>query len=136
MISTYGHFLITVQFVSLSILLVHFISICKCIIIKVSSGWCCIEKYMYRNSQEAFLILDIVNRFNLTDCNKSPRASSFQIGFPGDNIAPSTLDTSAQDTLTKCFQPVIGYLNWLSISVHPDTNTIVDLLTSHTHSQS
>ena len=85
--------------------------------------------------QEAF-ILDIVERYNLLDCNKSPRATPFRSGFPVDNIAPSTLSPSAQEALLKKFQQIMGDLNWLSISTRPDITTIVSLLSAHTQSPS
>ena len=82
--------------------------------------------------QEAF-ILDIVDRHNMTDCNKSPRATPFRSGFPVDNIQPSTFPTDKQTTLTKRYQQIIGDLNWLSISTRPDITTIVSLLSAHSH---
>lgn len=83
--------------------------------------------------QEAF-ILDTVARYNLNDCNKSTRATPFRSGFPVDNIAPSSLSSTAQTKLLKQFQQIIGDLNWLSISTRPGITTISSLLTAHTNS--
>ena len=69
--------------------------------------------------QEAF-ILDIAKCYNLTDCNKSTRATPFRSGFPVDNIAPSSLPSNDQYTLLKKYQQISGDLNWLSISTHAD----------------
>ena len=82
--------------------------------------------------QEAF-ILDIVNRHNLTQCNKSPRATPFRSGFPVDNITPAHLPDAKQTALTKQYQQTIGDLNWLSISTRPDITAIVSLLSAHSH---
>ena len=81
--------------------------------------------------QEAF-ILDIVDRYNLTNCNKSHRATPFRSGFPVDNVAPSQLSSADQNILLKKYQQLIGDLNWLSISTRPDITTIVSLLAAHT----
>ena len=82
--------------------------------------------------QEAF-ILDIVDRYNLSDCNTLTRATPFRSGFPVDTIAPSELPEAQQDSLTKKFQQVIGDLNWLSISTRLDITAIVSLLSAHSH---
>ena len=82
--------------------------------------------------QEAFT-LDVIDRYNLMSCNKSPRATPFRSGFPVDNIAPSTLSPSDQAILLKKYQQIIGDLNWLSISTRPDITTIVSLLSAHSH---
>ena len=82
--------------------------------------------------QEAFT-LDIIKRYNLSNCNKSPRATPFRSGLPVDNIAPSQLSQTEQTKLLKSYQQVIGDLNWLSISTRPDITTIVSLLAAHTH---
>ena len=60
--------------------------------------------------QEAF-ILDMVDRHQLTQCNKSPRATPFRSGFTVDSIAPSSLDDRDQLPLTKKFQQAIRDLN-------------------------
>ena len=82
--------------------------------------------------QEAF-VLDIIDRYGLSTCNTSPRATPFRSGFPVDTIAPSTLPASDQTSLTKTFQQLIGDLNWLSISTRPDITAIVSLLSAHSH---
>ena len=85
--------------------------------------------------QEAF-ILDVVDRYKLSNCNTSPRATPFRSGFPVDTIAPSTLTSDAQEPLTKTYQQVIGDLNWLSISTRPDITAIVSLLAAHSQKPS
>ena len=85
--------------------------------------------------QEAF-ILDVVDRHNLSDCNKSTRATPFRSGFPVDTINQSTLSDTLQAPITKTFQQVIGDLNWLSISTRPDITAIVSLLSAHSHKPS
>ena len=80
--------------------------------------------------QEAF-VFDIVDWHNLTDFNKSNRATPFRSGFPVDNIQPSQLPDDQQKPLTKKYQQVIGDLNWLSISTRPDITAIVSLLSAH-----
>ena len=82
--------------------------------------------------QEAF-ILDIVEHHNMSDCNKSTRATPFRSGFPVDNIPQSTLPDAQQAPLTKRYQQLIGDLNWLSISTRPDITAIVSLLSAHSH---
>ena len=49
-----------------------------------------------------------------------------------DNIAPSTLSSNDQTTLTKKYQQIIGDLNWLSISIRSDITTVVSLLAAKT----
>ena len=83
-------------------------------------------------NQEAF-ILDMVDRHQLSDCNKSTRATPFRSGFTVDSFPPSSLDDATQLPLTKNFQQIIGDLNWLSISTRPDISTIVSLLAAHSH---
>lgn len=58
------------------------------------------ESLKWHVHQEA-IILDIVDRHNFNDCNKSPRATPFRSGFPLDNIQPSTLPVSKQSPLIK-----------------------------------
>ena len=82
--------------------------------------------------QEVF-ILDLVDRHQLLDCNKSTRATPFWSGLPVDNILPSSMDESEQTSLTKLYQQIIGDLNWLSINTLPDISTIILLLTAHSH---
>ncbi len=48
-----------------------------------------------------------------------------------DTIAPLTLPSAEQETLTKIFQQVIGDLNWLSISTRPDIAAIESLLAAN-----
>ena len=79
--------------------------------------------------------LDVVDCYNLMTCNKSPRATPFMSGFPVDNIDPSSLSPPDQAKLLKKYQLIIGDLNWLSISTHPDITTIVSsLLAARTQS--
>ena len=49
--------------------------------------------------QEAFL-LDMVDRYNLIDCNKSPQAVLFRQGTPVDTIPSLTLPTEEQAMVT------------------------------------
>ena len=86
----------------------------------------------YHVHQEAF-ILDIVDRYGLTDCNKSTRATPFMSGFPVDNIRPLVLPEDQQNQLTKQYQQLIDDLSWLSISTRPDITAIVSLLSAHSH---
>ena len=62
------------------------------------------------------------------DCNKSTKATPFRSGFPVDNIAPSNLSSHEQAILLEKYQQIIGDMNWLSISTHPDITMIVSLL--------
>ena len=81
--------------------------------------------------QEAF-ILDTVERHNLSDCNKSPRAIPFRSCFPDNNIAPSQLSPNNQARFLRKYEQIIGDLNCFSISTRPDIMTIVSLLAAHT----
>ena len=83
--------------------------------------------------QEAFT-LDIVEQYNLMDCNKSTGTTPFRSGFPVDNIAPSNLSSHEQTKLLKKYQQIIGNLNWSSISTRPCRTTIVSLLAAKTQS--
>ena len=75
----------------------------------------------------------MVDCHQLSDCNKSTRATPFRSGFTVNSIPPSSLDNATQLPLTKNFQQILGDLNWLSISTRPDISTIVSLLAAHSH---
>lgn len=80
--------------------------------------------------QEAFS-LDLIEQHGLSDCNKSPRSTPFHCGLPIDMIQPSTLPVKKQAPLTKRYQELVGSLNWISISTHPDITATVSLLSEH-----
>ena len=82
--------------------------------------------------QEAF-ISKLLSRHQLSDCNRSPRATPFKSGFPVDTIPPSTLSSTAQSKITPPYQQLMGVLTWLSISTRPDITAILSLLSEHTH---
>ena len=56
--------------------------------------------------QEAF-ILELLSRHKLSDCNKSPRATSFKSGFPVDAITPLALLPTTQITLNPPHQQLL-----------------------------
>ena len=66
--------------------------------------------------QEAF-VLDMVDRYNLSDCNKSHRMLPFKRDLPVDTLPPSTLNITDQANITKKYQQLMGDLNWLSLSI-------------------
>ena len=85
--------------------------------------------------QEAF-VMDMIDRYNLTDCNKSPHMLPFKRGLPVDTIPPSTLSTEDQSQVTKKYQQLMGDLNWLSISTRINITSIHLILSAYSHKPS
>ena len=81
-------------------------------------------------------MLDMVECYGLTDCNKSICVTPFKTGLPVDVIPPSTLPEDSQKQITKTYQQVMGDLNWLRISTRLDITTIHSILSAYSHKPS
>ena len=96
--------------------------------------WLETDKVLNCHVHQEVFILDIVDCYNLSYCNKSPRATPFRSGITVDNIAPSTLPEAKQNILLEKHQQIIGDLNWLSISTCQYIIAIISLLEANTQS--
>jgi hypothetical protein len=58
-------------------------------------------------------------------------ASAYRSGLPIDSIPTEDLPTSQHDALRLQYQSLVGSLNWLAHTTHPDLSTVVSLLVQH-----
>jgi len=74
---------------------------------------------------------NLVDSFNYATASVSSYVSPYRSGLPIDAIPPSNLPSLAQDKLHLQYQSLVGSLNWLAHTTHPDLSTVVSLLAQH-----
>jgi hypothetical protein len=74
---------------------------------------------------------NLVDSVNYTSSSVSTFVSSYRSGLPIDSIPTSTLSSSDQDKLRLQYQSLVGSLNWLAHTTHPDLSMVVSLLAQH-----
>jgi hypothetical protein len=81
-------------------------------------------------SQEAF-IDSLVLASGLNSDGVTEPHTPYCIGYPVNKIKTETYDKTTQHKLTHLFRVLVGSLNWLSISTHPDISTITNMLAKY-----
>ena len=74
-------------------------------------------------------IESLLEQYDMADCN--PVQNVFRTGFPINRIQPDRLKPEDKINLVKQYQSLVGGLNWLSLSTHPEITTAVRLLSRH-----
>jgi len=70
----------------------------------------------------------LIESLGLHNLNGSTFATPYRSGISIDSIPPDTLSSSQRDTLHLQYQSLVGSLNWLAHTTHPDLSTAVSLL--------
>ena len=71
----------------------------------------------------------LLDAYKLTDCN--PVNNIFRSGFAIDRIPSDGLEPHQKIPLVKLYQRLVGGLNWIALSTHPEITTGVRLLARH-----
>jgi hypothetical protein len=74
---------------------------------------------------------NLIDSVNYTTASTSTHVSPYRPGLPIDSIPLSTLSSPDQDKLRLHYQLLVGSLNWLAHTTHPDLSTVVSLLAQH-----
>ncbi len=73
----------------------------------------------------------MIESLNLDSASISPFTSPYCSGLPVDAIPHEEMSSSDCDSLCLHYQSVVGSLNWLAHTTHPDLSTIVSLSAQH-----
>ena len=63
-------------------------------------------------------IESMLDQFGLTDCNLV--LNVYRSGFPIDRLPDNGVDPEDKKELVKQYQSLVGGLNWISLSTHPE----------------
>ena len=74
---------------------------------------------------------NLVESMGFSDISLSSYVTPYRSGSPIDSIPAVSLTSSQQDTLRLQYQSLVGSLNWLAHTTHPDLSTVVSLLAQH-----
>jgi len=79
---------------------------------------------------------NLIDSVNYSTASVSSYVSPYRSGLPIDSIPTVALPSLAQDKLRLHYQSLVGSLNWLAHTTHPDLSTVVSLLAQHQSSSS
>jgi hypothetical protein len=71
---------------------------------------------------------NLVDSVNYSTASTSTYVTPYRSGLSIYSILPSTLSPSEQDRLRLHYQSLIGSINWLAHTTHPDLSSVVSLL--------
>jgi len=74
---------------------------------------------------------NLLDSLQLSSTTTSTSTTPYQPGISIDTIPTSSLSPSEQDHLRLKYQSLVGSLNWLSHTTHPDISTVVSLIAQH-----
>jgi hypothetical protein len=74
---------------------------------------------------------NLIKSFQFESTSASIYASPYRSGFPVDAVPHVDMSSTDRDALCLQYQSVVGSLNWLAHTTHPDLSTIVSLLAQH-----
>jgi hypothetical protein len=74
---------------------------------------------------------NLLDSLQLSSTTTSTFTTPYQSGISIDTIPTSSLSPSEQDHLRLQYKSLVGSLNWLSHTTHPDISTVVSLIAQH-----
>jgi len=81
-------------------------------------------------SQQSFA-KNLIDSMNYSSASTSSYVTPYQSGLAIDSIPVSPLSSTKQDKLRLYYQSLVGSLNWLAHTTHPDLSMVVSLLAQH-----
>jgi hypothetical protein len=73
----------------------------------------------------------LIDSMGLEGAGLSPFLSPYRSGLPIDSVINEAMNPSNRDVLQLAYQSLVGSLNWLAHTTHPDLSTVVSLLAQH-----
>eukprot|EP00804_Cyclotella_cryptica_P022103 CCRYP_011581-RA/>CCRYP_011581-RA protein AED:0.10 eAED:0.05 QI:0/0/0/1/0/0/6/0/1337 len=83
-------------------------------------------------SQTAFTEY-MAHRFAVDNMNPIPHMTPYRSGFPIDAIPPPHPGDPDQTRRTKCYQSIVGCINWLATCTRPDVSPVLTFLASYSN---
>lgn len=71
---------------------------------------------------------NLIDSVHYSTASVSSFVTLYRLGMPIDSIPLSNLSSDDQDKLRLKYQSLVGSLNWLAHTTHPDLSTVVSLL--------
>jgi hypothetical protein len=72
-----------------------------------------------------------IDSLGIPSIGYSTYSRSYQSGMSIDSLPHQNLSVPVQDQLQLQYQSIVGSLNWLAHTTHPDLSTVVSLLAQH-----
>eukprot|EP00804_Cyclotella_cryptica_P030273 CCRYP_019237-RA/>CCRYP_019237-RA protein AED:0.06 eAED:0.03 QI:0/0/0/1/0/0/3/0/1322 len=83
-------------------------------------------------SQTAFTEY-MAHRFAVDNMNPVPNMTPYRSGLPIDSIPPPDAKDPDQKRRTKCYQSMVGCINWLATCTRPDVSPVLTFLVSYSN---
>ena len=71
------------------------------------------------------------HRFSVDKMNQTPNMTPYRSGYPIDSIPQADLNDPDLKRRTKCYQQIVGCINWLSTCTRPDICPALTFLSSY-----
>ena len=75
----------------------------------------------------------IAHCFAVDNINPIPNMTPYHLGFPIDSILPPNPGDPDQKRRTKCYQSIVGCINWLATCTRPDVSPVLTFLASYSN---
>ncbi|KAL7485591.1 hypothetical protein ACHAW6_012973 [Cyclotella cf. meneghiniana] len=75
----------------------------------------------------------ITHCFAVDNMNPIPQMTPYRSGFPIDAIPPPNPGDPDQKQRTKCYQSIVGCINWLATCTRPDVSPFLNFLASYSN---